>query len=181
MSDENSKEKMKQKLMETLEIIEKTIYNIETDYLTDNKSFGNLLKGWETCFNQKNLKNGSSINCYNNLNFAEEERQFSLSSLTSQVNFNLIQIKDKHLGNIYLEKSTQNSFIKKRLAKKSIKEKSRKNSYQKNLDGKQNSRNEEINKKNLIYKKKKKNSISEKKKKKLLKPTNKYKNKKLKY
>lgn len=57
--------------------IEKQIYDLESTYLEDTQSFGNIFQGWNQYFVKETKKNKKKI-CINN-----KDRLFSLSSASS--------------------------------------------------------------------------------------------------
>lgn len=61
--------------------IEKQVYDLETSYLTDHSANGNVLKGFESALAQTKSATQKKVKP-----FKVDERLFSISSATSQVN-----------------------------------------------------------------------------------------------
>jgi|TARA_B110000967_G_scaffold196581_1_gene227309 chromatin modification-related protein EAF6 len=70
----------KERLDEELKQVEKQVYDLETAYLNDSSTHGNVLKGFEGFLSQ--TKNTSQKKAKN---FKAEDRLFSLSSASSPV------------------------------------------------------------------------------------------------
>ena len=72
MSETN---KRKRELRKDLILIEKQIYDLETNYLESTKDFGNILVGWDGYLSKDKVRQKKAI--------FNEERLFSLSSASS--------------------------------------------------------------------------------------------------
>ena len=67
--------KRRKELRNELSLIEKQIYDLETTYLEETKGFGNIFIGWNGYLATEKQKGKKNV--------TNEERLFSLSSLTS--------------------------------------------------------------------------------------------------
>jgi chromatin modification-related protein EAF6 len=67
--------KRRKELRNELSLIEKQIYDLETNYLEETKGFGNIFVGWNGYLAAEKPKSKKAVN--------NEERLFSLSSLSS--------------------------------------------------------------------------------------------------
>lgn len=63
--------------------LERQIYNLEGSYMSDNKSMGNILTGWDSFL----LSRGGSGALRRTQKFKESDRLFSSSSVSSRVRF----------------------------------------------------------------------------------------------
>jgi hypothetical protein len=67
--------KRRKELRNELSLIEKQIYDLETNYLEETKGFGNIFVGWNGYLASEKPKGKKAV--------STEERLFSLSSLSS--------------------------------------------------------------------------------------------------
>jgi hypothetical protein len=68
-------QKRRKELRTELSLIEKQIYDLETNYLEESRDFGNIFVGWNTYLAPEKIKVKKVIQ--------NDERLFSLSSVTS--------------------------------------------------------------------------------------------------
>jgi len=71
----------KQKLEEELKLVEKQVYELESAYLTEHAQCGSVLKGFDSFL----MSSKSGSNQKRSRTFKPEERLFSLSSVTGQI------------------------------------------------------------------------------------------------
>ncbi|KAJ9700693.1 hypothetical protein PVL29_006153 [Vitis rotundifolia] len=69
----------RERLQDELRVIEKQVYEMETNYLQDSSHFGNVLKGFEGFLSSSK----NTTNLKRSRKFQLEDRLFSLSSVTS--------------------------------------------------------------------------------------------------
>ena len=74
--------KRRKELRSELALIEKQIYDLESTYLEETRSFGNVFVGWDGYFNPNQTRDQTTRG-KNKKTITNEERFFSLSSMTS--------------------------------------------------------------------------------------------------
>ena len=79
-----------------LKELEKLIFRLETNYLKDTYSEGNIIRGWEQLINQKSTKSSIYLSRKNTKTLSEKDRVFSLSSATSP--FRQVEEEDNDRG-----------------------------------------------------------------------------------
>ncbi len=83
----SSIQKRRKELRTELSLIEKQIYDLETTYLEDSRDFGNIFVGWDAYLSPEKSKTKKAVQ--------NEERMFSLSSVTSPASRKEEKEKDK--------------------------------------------------------------------------------------
>jgi chromatin modification-related protein EAF6 len=76
----------KHKIDQELAEMEAHIYELETSYLTNSQSFGNIVKGYEQLMSQKGTQlSAAPARKPGSKGFKDSERVFTLSSVTSKL------------------------------------------------------------------------------------------------